>query len=67
MARDKATIARLKSLEDGGALVINSAYGIDNCVRRPMTELLIKEEFLIRRVLLFPQQTSILKTVILVG
>ena len=25
------------------------------------------EEFLIRRVLLFPQQTSILKTVILVG
>ena len=22
---------------DGGALVINSAYGIDNCVRRPMT------------------------------
>ena len=42
MARDKATIARLKSLEDGGALVINSAYGIDNCVRRPMTELLIK-------------------------
>ncbi len=38
MARDKATIARLRSLEDGGALVINSAYGIDNCVRKPMTE-----------------------------
>ena len=42
MARDRATIARLKSLEDEGALVVNSAYGIDNCVRRPMTELLIQ-------------------------
>lgn len=42
MARDRATIARLKSLEDEGALVINSAYGIDNCVRRPMTELLLE-------------------------
>ena len=41
--RDKVTIARLRSLEDEGALVINSAYGIDNCVRKPMTELLIKE------------------------
>ena len=41
MARDKATIARLKELEDKGALVINSAYGIDNCVRKPMTELLV--------------------------
>ncbi len=42
MVRDKVTIARLRSLEDEGALVINSAYGIDNCVRKPMTELLIK-------------------------
>ncbi len=42
MARDRATIARLKALQDEGALVINSAYGIDNCVRRPMTELLVK-------------------------
>lgn len=42
MARDKATIARLKALEDEGALVMNSAYGIDNCVRRPMTELLVE-------------------------
>lgn len=41
MARDKATIARLKDLEDKGALIINSAYGIDNCVRKPMTELLV--------------------------
>ena len=42
MARDRATVARLKALQDEGALVINSAYGIDNCVRRPMTELLLK-------------------------
>lgn len=42
MARDVATIARLKSLEDEGALVVNSAYGIDNCVRKPMTEMLLK-------------------------
>lgn len=42
MARDKATIARLKVLEDRGSLVINSAYGIDNCVRKAMTELLIE-------------------------
>lgn len=41
MARDKATVSRLKELEDAGSLVINSGYGIDNCVRRPMTELLI--------------------------
>lgn len=41
MARDKAAIARLKELEDKGALVINSAYGIDNCVRKPMTERLV--------------------------
>lgn len=43
MARDKDTILRLKKLEDNGTLVINSAYGIENCVRKPMTELLIKE------------------------
>lgn len=42
MARDRATIARLKSLEDEGILVVNSAYGIDNCVRKPMTEMLLK-------------------------
>ncbi len=44
MARDRATIERLKELEDGGALVVNSAYGIDNCVRQQMTELLVANE-----------------------
>ena len=47
MARDKATIARLKSLEDGGALVINSAYGI-NCypcwVKRGDSHAMVKED-----------------------
>lgn len=41
MARDGATLQRLKELEDQGALVVNSAYGIGNCVRKPMTELLV--------------------------
>ncbi|MGN0036252.1 MAG: hypothetical protein ACI36X_03410 [Bacteroidaceae bacterium] len=41
MARDKATLERLKRLEQGGALVVNSAYGVENCVRRPMTERLL--------------------------
>lgn len=44
MARDTATIRRLKELEDKGALVVNSAYGIENCVRKPMTELLIEHK-----------------------
>lgn len=44
MARDRATIARLQALEDAGALVVNSAYGIDHCVRKPMTELLIQHQ-----------------------
>lgn len=41
MARDKAALARLKKLEKEGALVLNSAFGIENCVRRPMTEILL--------------------------
>ncbi len=42
MARDARTLAYLKTLEDGGALVVNSAYGISSCVRKPMTELLLE-------------------------
>lgn len=42
MARDKQTIAQLKKLEEDGALVINSAHGIGNCIRRKMTELLLE-------------------------
>ncbi len=43
MARDRATINRLKEMENEGTVVVNSGYGIDNCVRKPMTELLMKE------------------------
>lgn len=43
MARDKAALARLKKLEKEGALVLNSAFGIENCVRRPMTEILLEK------------------------
>ncbi len=41
MARDPATIRYLKQLEDEGVWVVNSAYGILNCVRKRMTELLL--------------------------
>ena len=41
MARSKATLHRLKNLEDNGALVINPPHGISNCIRKSMTELLI--------------------------
>lgn len=41
MARDKSTIKWLKHLEDKGSVVINSGYGIDNCTRGKMTELLM--------------------------
>lgn len=41
MARDKSTIKWLKSLEDRGSLVVNSGYGIDNCTRGKMTQLLM--------------------------
>lgn len=43
MARDAVTIARLHEWERAGVLVINSPRGIDNCVRRPMTERLLAQ------------------------
>lgn len=44
MARDTATIRRLKELENKGALIVNSAYGVENCIRKPMTELLLSHK-----------------------
>ncbi len=41
MARDKQTLARLLEWEARGVCIINSPRGILNCVRRPMTELLL--------------------------
>ena len=42
MARDGRTISRLLEWESAGATVINSPQGVLNCVRRPMTELLLQ-------------------------
>ena len=42
MARNHATLEYLKYLENEGTVVINSAQGIGNCVRKTMTELLIE-------------------------
>lgn len=44
MARDTATLERLRNLEDKGALIINSTYGIDNCIRKAMTMLLTSHD-----------------------
>ena len=42
MARDQATLQRLLQLEREGSLIINSPQGIENCVRLPMTKLLLQ-------------------------
>lgn len=44
MARSEQVIQRLKQLESEGAMVINSTYGVDNCIRKQMTELLIAND-----------------------
>lgn len=41
MVRDKDAIRKLKQEEEGGKLVVNSGYGIDNCTREKMTRLLV--------------------------
>lgn len=41
MVREWQSIHKLQKMEDEGCLVINSAYGIDNCTREKMTRLLI--------------------------
>lgn len=41
MCREQRSIRLLQQLEDGGALVINSGYGIENCTRERMTRILI--------------------------
>ena len=40
MCRGAATLEKLQKLEDKGYLVINSAYGIENCIRMIMVRLL---------------------------
>jgi hypothetical protein len=41
MCRLPQSIAELQRLEDNGALVINSGYGIENCIRERLTRILI--------------------------
>ncbi len=40
MARGEAAISQLQQLEKDGRLVVNSGFGVANCVRVPMTEIL---------------------------
>ena len=41
MCREPRSIERLQRMEDDGALVINSGYGIENCTRERMTRILL--------------------------
>lgn len=41
MCREHKSIEILQKLEDDGCLVINSGYGIENCIRERMTRILI--------------------------
>lgn len=41
MARDRRTLNKLHALEQEGLPIVNSPCGVDNCVRRPMTEILL--------------------------
>lgn len=42
MCRGARSIEKLQRLEDGGVLVMNSGYGIENCIRMIMVRLLAK-------------------------
>lgn len=44
MARQKDVVKKMQSLEDRGAIVVNSAYGIENCFRTNMTNGLVENE-----------------------
>ena len=41
MCREQRSMQMLQKMEDDGALVINSGYGIENCTRERMTRILI--------------------------
>lgn len=41
MCREQASIVKLQKLEEGGKLVINSGFGIENCTRERMTRILL--------------------------
>lgn len=41
MCREQRSLKILQEMEDNGALVINSGYGIENCTRERMTRILV--------------------------
>ncbi|MBR1804515.1 MAG: hypothetical protein IJ775_06415 [Muribaculaceae bacterium] len=41
MCRERESIEKLQKLEDEGRIVINSGYGIENCMRERMTRILL--------------------------
>lgn len=41
MCREQRSIERLEQLEDNGTLVINSGYGVENCIRERMARILL--------------------------
>lgn len=41
MCRDRQSISVLQKLEDEGRVVLNSGYGIENCIRERMTRILV--------------------------
>lgn len=41
MCRERQSIHKLQNLEEEGRLVINSGFGIENCIREPMTRILL--------------------------
>lgn len=43
MARDARTLAKLLEWEERGVAIVNSPRGILNCVRQPMTEMLVEQ------------------------
>ena len=44
MARQKQVVKKLQNLEERGAVVVNSAFGIENCFRTNMTNGLVENE-----------------------
>lgn len=53
MCREPASIALLQKMEDNGAVVLNSGYGIENCVRERLTRILVGSG------IPFPQSVSV--------
>ncbi|GHV50286.1 hypothetical protein FACS1894181_10650 [Bacteroidia bacterium] len=58
MVRDARSIRRLQQYEDNGKIVINSAYGIENCTREKMTRLLLSNHIPHPRSLIVPTDTD---------